>query len=53
MGVQEIVAIAIVGAALAYIGRIIFKMTNSFSSKAACTNDCGCTGKTEKPHIVA
>lgn len=50
---QEIIAIAVIGAAFIYVASMIFKKTRSFSSKFGCANDCGCSAKTKEPHSAA
>jgi FeoB-associated Cys-rich membrane protein len=45
MNWQNIVVLLIVASALAYIGSMLWKKTKSFSPKAGCDADCGCSSK--------
>ena len=49
LDLQNIIAILILGGALAYAAVMFWKKTRSFSKKGACADDCGCSSKTKTP----
>ncbi|MEO8042360.1 MAG: FeoB-associated Cys-rich membrane protein [Acidobacteriota bacterium] len=49
---QNIIAMLILVAALAYAGTMLWKKTRAFSGKAGCADDCGCSSKSKTPKIV-
>ncbi len=53
MNYQEIIVLAFVFAAVLYVASMVYKKTRSFSSKAGCANDCGCSAKNKEPRTAA
>lgn len=53
MNYQEIIVLTFVFIAGIYVASMIFKKTRSYSSKAGCANDCGCSSKTKELHKSA
>lgn len=53
MHYQEIIVFAFILAAASYVAFMIYKKTRSFSGKAGCAADCGCSAKTKEPHTAA
>ncbi|MGI8812179.1 MAG: FeoB-associated Cys-rich membrane protein [Pyrinomonadaceae bacterium] len=52
MDAQNIIAFAIVLAAIVYAGSIALRKTRSFSKKSGCASDCGCEGRTSKSNAA-
>lgn len=50
---QEIIVLAFIGAAVAYVSSMIYMKTRSFSSKAGCANDCDCSANKKDRQMVA
>ena len=49
---QNIIAVLILFAALAYAATIFWKKTRAFSAKPGCADDCGCSSKSKTPKIA-
>jgi hypothetical protein len=49
---QNIIALLILGGAVFYVGSVLWKRTQSFSGKAGCADDCGCSIKTKISKIA-
>lgn len=45
MMLQQLIVIAIIVAAVVYVGMIMLRKSRSFSRKHGCGNDCGCNGR--------
>jgi type II secretory pathway pseudopilin PulG len=45
MDIQVIIVIAIILAATAYVGQMIWRKAKSASNNSACASDCGCDAK--------
>jgi hypothetical protein len=48
MDIQYISVIAIILAAVGYVGATLRKRSRSFSPKAGCGDDCDCNGNSKK-----
>jgi len=49
MNIQEMIVLALVGAAILYVASMIYTRTRSFSIKAGCSDDCGCAPGAKNP----
>ena len=49
LDLQNIIAALVLVGAFAYAGMMFWKKTRSFSRKADCADDCGCSSKTKNP----
>lgn len=52
MSFQEIIVFILLIAAAGYGGSIFYRKVRSFSPKAGCADDCGCSSKSEKTHTA-
>lgn len=49
--IQYIIVALIVLSAFAFAARSMFRQTRSFSKKAGCGDDCGCSSGTKKARV--